>query len=277
MFLLRYLTLASIVLIAASCQTLPQSPQSTTGGAAKDPLGEIIARGALRVGLSGDQPPFSMRGRNGELMGLDVDLAGALAQAMGLEAELVALPFAELLPTLEATGVDVVISAMTITPERNSRVPFAGPYYISGTAALTKSDALAHVDSIETLDGALGRYAAVSGTTNEAFAREYLPAASLISTRDFDAALALLLNDEVDALLANFPLCRYAAMRHPEAGFSEQMMPFTVEPLGIAIRADAPLLVNLVQNYLDTLEYAGVLGQLKARWLSEDDWLDKMP
>ena len=277
MRVLRRLAIASFVLVALGCQTPAPTLPNTSGGVAEDPLNEIIGRGALRVGLSGDQPPFSMRGRDGELMGLDVDLAEALAHAMGLEVEFIRLPFAELLPTLEAARVDVVISALTITPERNARVPFAGPYYVSGTAVLTKSDALAHVNSVATLDRKELRYAAVAGTTNEAFARDHLPAATLISTRDFDAAVALVLNDEVDALLADFPLCRYAAMRHPEAGFSERMAPFTVEPLGVAIRADAPLLVNLVQNYLDTLEYAGVLGQLKARWLGDDDWLDKMP
>ncbi len=270
---LRRLTIALLVALLAGCQTL--------GGAgsapANDPLNQIIASGSLRVGLSGDQPPFSMRGRDGKLMGLDVDLAETLAKAMGLETELVALPFAELLPALESARVDLVISALTITPERNARVPFAGPYYVSGTAALTRSDELAHVTSIDVLNGADRRYAAVAGTTNEAFARDQLPAATLVSTRDFDEAVELVLAGEVDAVLADFPLCKYAAMRHPEAGFSERMTPFTIEPLGIAIRADAPLLVNLVSNYLDTLEYTGLLGQLKARWLGDDAWLDSMP
>jgi ABC-type amino acid transport substrate-binding protein len=273
MRVLRTLALASAVSLLASCTSLGGGAASPAG----DPLADIIGGGTLRVALSGDQPPFNMRDRDGELMGLDVDLANALANAMGLEAELVTMPFAELLPALEATRVDVVISALTITAERNARVPFAGPYYVSGTAALSKSDALARVEDIGVLDDAKRRYAAVAGTTNETFVRDHLSAATLVSTRDFDSAIALLIADEVDAVLADFPLCKYAAMRHAEAGFSERMTPFTVEPLGVAIRADAPLLVNLVQNYLDTLEYAGVLGQLKARWLGDDGWLDAMP
>jgi polar amino acid transport system substrate-binding protein len=267
------LLLPTLVLSAGGCHT----PVAGAPGAQPDPLHEIIASGTLKVGLSGDQPPFNMRDREGELVGLDVDLADALARAMGLEVQLVAMPFADLLPALEDAKVDIVISALTITPERNVRVPFAGPYYVSGTAALTKSDDLANAVGTDALDDDGHRYAAVAGTTNETFAAQNLPSATLVRTASFDEAVALLLADEVDAVLADYPLCKYAAMRNPDAGFSERMMPFTVEPLGVAIRADAPLLVNLVQNYLDTLEYAGVLGQLKAHWLGDDDWLETMP
>ena len=269
MKLLRSLLCAAAVLGLASCQT----PAATT----PDPLHQLIESGQLRVGLSATQPPFSMRDRKGELMGLDVDLAHALARAMGLEAVLVPMPFAELLTTLESKGIDLVISAMTITPERNVRVPFAGPYYVSGTATLSKIDDLSLVSDISKLDDPALRFAAVKGTTNESFARSYLSSATLITTTDFDAAVELVLKDEVDAVLADYPLCKVALMRHPDAGFSSLMTPFTIEPLGIAIRADAPRLVNLVDNYLDTLEYSGLLGQLKARWLGDERWLERLP
>ena len=48
-------------------------------------------------------------------------------------------------------------------------------------------------------------------------------------------------------------------------------------PLGIALPAGSPLFANLVQNYLNTLDYTGLLIQMKVRWLSEGDWLSEMP
>ena len=68
-----------------------------------------------------------------------------------------------------------------------------------------------------------------------------------------------------------------SVMRNPDAGLSALRQPFTVEPLGIALPADAPLLVNLVQNYLATLEYTGLLTRFKAKWLSDDAWLAELP
>jgi ABC-type amino acid transport substrate-binding protein len=65
--------------------------------------------------------------------------------------------------------------------------------------------------------------------------------------------------------------------RNPNAGLSTSKVPLTAEPLGIALPADDPLFVNLVQNYLTTLEYTGLLSEFKARWLAEGAWVSELP
>ena len=159
-------------------------------GSRDDALPRILASGALRVGISADQPPFNMPSRSGGVMGFDVDLADALGDAMGLEVRYEVMAFAELLPALEARRIDLIVSAMTITPVRNARVPFAGPYFVSGTAVLAKPEALDDVAHLQEMVDADLRVATVAGTTNEAFARALLSAEQLQSTPDFDAAVA---------------------------------------------------------------------------------------
>jgi ABC-type amino acid transport substrate-binding protein len=66
-------------------------------------------------------------------------------------------------------------------------------------------------------------------------------------------------------------------MRHPEAGLSTLMTPFTIEPLGIALPAGDPLFINLIQNYLNTLESTGLLVQFKAKWFSDGSWISELP
>ncbi|MCH2110866.1 MAG: transporter substrate-binding domain-containing protein, partial [Polyangiaceae bacterium] len=68
---------------------------------------EIVQRGTLRVAMSGDQPPFNAVSRSGEYLGFEVDLASALARSIGVELEIVELPFAELLPAVEQHQVDM--------------------------------------------------------------------------------------------------------------------------------------------------------------------------
>ena len=68
-----------------------------------------------------------------------------------------------------------------------------------------------------------------------------------------------------------------SVMRNPLAGLSTLVTPFTVEPLGIALPAGDPLFVNLVENYLNTLEGTGLLVQLKAKWFSEGSWVSELP
>jgi ABC-type amino acid transport substrate-binding protein len=69
---------------------------------------------------------------------------------------------------------------------------------------------------------------------------------------------------------------RFALARHPDEGLAELPMPLSTEPIGIALPADSPLLANLVQNYLNTLEYTGLLMEMKAYWLGDDEWLSEL-
>ncbi len=166
---------------------------------------------------------------------------------------------------------------MTITPERNARVAFAGPYLISGKSVLTKSDRISSVETPEELDSPERSYAALAGSTSEAFVQDILPRARLVSTTDYDAAVRMVLGDEVDAMVADYPICALSILRHPEAGLSMLTTPFTLEPLGIALPPDDPLFVNLVENYLRTLEGTGLLTQLKAKWFSDGSWVAELP
>jgi ABC-type amino acid transport substrate-binding protein len=265
---------AGFALGLAGCQSFPGSSDRT------EPSGylpAILERGELRVGISGDLPPLNMKNKQGEIIGLEVDLVAALAHAMGLEVRLVEIPFVDLIPALERGEVDLVISGMTMTPERNARVAFVGPYFISGTSIVTKSEEIASAVEPENVDASGRKFAALEGTTSALFVQEVLPQSQLVETPTYEEAVAMVIAGEVDGLVADFQVCILATWRHPEAGLMAIRTPFTVEPLGIALPPDAPLLHNLVSNYLNTLEDTGLLAQLKAKWLADGSWLSELP
>ena len=273
---LRVLLSGLLLLVLSACQSLPTGGAGT-GEPAPDRLQRIVERGELRDGHSGNQPPLNMKNKSGDVIGLEVELIEALARSMGLEVRLVAMPFADLLPALEKGDVDLVMSGMTITPERNARVAFVGPYVISGKSLLTKSKTIANVESAAALDVENRTYAALRGSTSEDFVKTNLPKAKLVPTQDYDSAVRMVIADEVDALVADYPICALSVLRHPEAGLSMLVTPVTVEPLGIALPADDPLFVNLLENYLTTLEGTGLLTQLKGRWFSDGSWVSELP
>ena len=103
------------------------------------------------------------------------------------------------------------------------------------------------------------------------------PKAKLVATVDYDEAVQMVLDDEVDALIADYPICALSVLRFPDAGLSTLITPFTIEPLGIALPADDPLFVNLVENYLSTIEGTGILIQLKAKWFADASWISQLP
>jgi polar amino acid transport system substrate-binding protein len=264
----------------AGCQSLGVSRDSSgtpSGPPASSPLARILDRGELRVATSGDLPPLSMKNRSGELIGLEVDIVSALAHAMGLEVRLVETPFPDLLDTLLAGEVDMVISGMTMTPERNAHVAFVGPYFISGTSVLTKDEDIASEQEPKNLNVEGRRFAALAGSTSASFVREVLPLTILVETAGYDEAVQMVISGEIDGLVADFQICILSTWRHPQEDLMAVRTPFTIEPLGIALPPDAPLLLNLVSNYLSTLEDTGLLAQLKAKWLSDGSWLSELP
>lgn len=270
---------ALCALALTACQSLPGAGAGAAPAAADSGgrIDQVLARGELRVGLTANQPPLNVKSRSGAYMGLEVDVVNALADSMGVEVRFVETPFAELLDRLEAGDVDMVISGLTITPERNARVAFAGPYLISGKSLLTRDEKLARAEHAADLDDPKRRYAALEGSTSAQFVRDWMPSAQLRTTVDYDAAVQLVMKDEVDALIADFPICALSVLRYPNAGLWRHRNPFTIEPLGIALPADDPLFVNLVDNYLETLDDSGILTALKVKWFSTGDWIEELP
>lgn len=240
-------------------------------------LSRIVTSGELRVGMSGSQPPFSVKSKSGELIGYDVDLANLLAAAMNVKLKIVEKPFAQLLPALEAGEVDAVMSGMTMTPERNLRVAFVGPFMVSGKSILTKSSTLASIQEAEDIDQSRIKLVALEGSTSERFVKKVLPKTQFIPAKDYDEAVAAVMDGSADAMVADFPICALTMMRYPDAGFATLSEPLTIEPIGMALPAGDSLLLNMVENYFGALEGIGLLDELEQKWFEDGSWLIQVP
>jgi polar amino acid transport system substrate-binding protein len=229
------------------------------------------------VGVSGNQPPFVVKAKSGELIGFEVDLANLLADAMGVDLKLVEKPFAQLLPALEAGEVDAVMSGMTMTPARNMRAAFVGPYMVSGKSILTKSSTLAAIDEAEDIDQSKVKLVALKGSTSQDFVKRALPVAQLTAVEDYDQGVKAVLDGTADAMVADFPICALSVLRYPEAGLTTLVKPLTIEPIGIALPAGDSLMLNMVENYLGALEAIGLIEELEKTWFEDGAWLIQVP
>jgi len=252
---------------------------SMTGPAvqAGDTLQRVIDFKVLKVGMSADQPPMNMTSRDGALMGLDVDLARALARAMRVRLEISTMPFGQLLQALEEEKVDAVISGLSITPERAERVAFVGPYMMSGKSILTRDALLSKVDSTEAFNRKEVKLAALRNSTSAVFVREAAPDATLVEVADYDEGVRKLREDEVDAMVADMPVCILTVLRYPDADFVTLEEPLTIEPIGIAVSREDRQFQNLLDNYLRVLEKTGVLNQLRKKWFEDSGWVAALP
>lgn len=240
-------------------------------------IDRILKNKELRVGISGDQPPLHMKTKDGEIIGLDVDLAKIMADVMGVKLNIVNIPFPELLPALEAGKIDMIISGMTMTPQRNLKVAFVGPYYISGKSILAKSDRIALIQNSNDINKPDMTLAVLKNSTSQMFAEKFAPKAKLMRTQSLDESLNLLLKGEVDAVVSDHPFCMVSAFRYQHKGLASLKTPINFEPLGIAVPPDDPLFINWVENLLKTFQGSGELNNLTMHWFKDTSWLMRLP
>jgi polar amino acid transport system substrate-binding protein len=264
--------LALIFSLLSGCAEVNRVPTPS----ASPVVDRILSSGELRVGMSGDMPPLNMTTKEGKVIGLDADLAALVADAMGVKLNVQKMEFSGLLPALEAGRIDMIISNMTMTPDRNLKVAFVGPYFTSGKGLLTKRSTLAEVKKMEDLNNPAFTFVALKGSTSEAVTKAGAPKAKLIAVASENEGVQMVLDGKADGMLADFPICAVAAYRYPGSGLVSVVAPITYEPIGFGVPKGDPLLVNLLQNLLNGLEKAGYMKELGEKWFGKPTWIDQL-
>jgi polar amino acid transport system substrate-binding protein len=259
MRLMLTVSIIIFVIISSNAQAVEGAPV----------ISRIQKSGKLVIGTSGNMPLMSEKLMTGELVGFDIDMAKAMAETMGVKLELKSMPFDQLIPALEQGTVDVVLSNMTMTMDRNMRVAFAGPYFVSGKCLITKEQEIAQADEPEDLKEADAKIAVVRGTTSENFVKELLPQARRMPVENVDKGTNMVAKGEANAFLTDFPICLSVMKRYPDNGFQSVVSLLTYEPIGIALPANDPLLMNLAKNFIDRAENVGLIQGLAVKWFGQ--------
>ena len=245
--------------------------------AASPVLDRVVDSGVLKVAMSGEQPPFNMRSRDKSMIGFDVDLARSLAESMHVKLEIVQMPFGELLAGLVAGKADMVISGMSITPERTREVSFVGPYTLSGKSILTTAGIEGVVTSTAEFNNPEIRMVALENSTSEMFVQRNFPAAELHAVANYDEGIQMLLTGRIDAIVADIPILKLSMLRYPGAGLSMIEPALSIEPIGVAIPKNDQQFENLVRNYVSSVQNAGLMGRLYKKWFEDNGWIALLP
>jgi ABC-type amino acid transport substrate-binding protein len=240
-------------------------------------LSRVIKTNTLRVGMSANQPPLNVKGKSGQMIGLEVDLANGLAYALGFELEIVQKPFGELLGALKKGKVDMVMSGVDITAARSQDFLFVGPYLLSGKSLVTTSKALAGAETVDDINTPDVIFVTLKNSTSEAFVKKNLSKAKSVAVDDYEAAVAMVIDGKASAMIADLPACALAVLRNPDAGLVMLAEPLSVEPMGIAVSAKDGHFYNLIENYIDAIEATGILSGLREKWFDDPSWLDELP
>lgn len=240
-------------------------------------LDRIQAKKELVVGTAASMPPLNMTTKDRQIVGMEVDLAQLFADAMEVKLTLKPMHFGDLLPALGKGQVDMILSGMTMTPLRNLKVAFVGPYFASGKSILTKKENVESLDEVSKINQPDKVLVALKGSTSQMFVERLLPKAKLQVADDYDQAVAMLRDNKVMAMVADYPICVVSVHRYPDWGLATLSKPISYEPIGIALPASDPLLVNWVQNVLNFLDKTGQLDAITQRWFRDTSWISRLP
>ncbi|MCV9888221.1 transporter substrate-binding domain-containing protein [Metabacillus halosaccharovorans] len=136
-----------VVGLLAACGTAEQEGNDTSSGA------EGEDKKVLKMATSADYPPFEYidTAKGSDIIGFDIDLVNALAEKTGYEVEIQDMDFNSLIPALQAKQIDIVLSGMTPTPEREENVDFSDVYYSAKHMIVSLKDK--EIKTVEELEG----------------------------------------------------------------------------------------------------------------------------
>lgn len=254
-----YGVLLVLTLILSGCNGAAPVPEST--------IAKVQQKGELVLGTSGNMTPMTRQLDNGDVVGLDIDLANVMAAALKVKLTIKVMPLEKLAPALANGEVDVVLSNYTMTPERNTVVAFVGPYLTSGKCLITKLPDLANAKKDE-LATTSSNLVVIEGSTSEAFAKALMKQATIIPAKTQDTAVEMVRNGKADAMLTDFPICQATVVNNPDDNFVSIFSRLTYEPIGIAVKGNDAHFINWTQNFLDRMEKTGYLAALGQKWLS---------
>ncbi len=226
-----------------------------------------LADGTLTFGSDIAYAPFEFYQEGTETPdGLDIDLAEAIAAALGVDVEFVNSGFDGIIPALETDDFDAIISAMTATAERAEIIDFVN-YITVGTGILVPAG---NPDGIATLDDLCGKTVAVQlGTIQVGMLEDQnevcTDAITIITFDTNPLAVEDLLTGGSDANFSDFPV----AFTDAEASEGEAEVVETQiapEPYGIGIRKDSTELKGVLEEALQAIIADGTYASILATW-----------
>jgi His/Glu/Gln/Arg/opine family amino acid ABC transporter permease subunit len=249
-------------LLAYACVVVIMGLPTGTARAGTE-LAAIRERGEVIIGTDATYPPFEEKVGDG-FRGFDIDLGNAIAREMGVKARWVNISFDGIFPALLSGKFDMVMSGVTITPERQKQMAFSDPYYDSGQIlAVRKGNT-----TIRKPEDLRGKTAAAQLGTTGQFALEKIGGINIRKYNDLNLALLEVTNGRADAAVGDLPAVREMIRKgHPRLTIVGELL--NDEKVGIVMRQGEPELQTAVNTALEKIRATGEYARIHERWLGE--------
>jgi len=230
-----------------------------------DPLlKKIKTEGKIVIGTDATYPPMESINEKGEFVGFDIDLGKEIAKDLGVNAEFKNIVWDEIFNALLNKEVDIVISSVTITPERAKIMAFSDPYFNAGQVIVTTVEKTKEIKGKEDLAGK--KLGVQIETTSEREAKKLTDPQLVISYENYDLAVNDLLAGKIDAIIIDYPAAFGVISKSKNLKIVGE--PFTQEFYGVVLRKEDTVLLGEINKTIRRLKNEGILKELEAKWFS---------
>lgn len=238
----------------------------------------VIAKaGVLRAAVDLSYAPFAGSVK-GQKVGLDVDVAAAIADQLGLKLELVDAKPAAAAALVSSGSVDVALGALTVDSAVSSQLAFAGTYIsdapavfsiaATGAAAASGSAPAPALDTTATVASLAGKRIAVQqGSLAYWVLLDTLGDTQLVLVPSLDEAFKSVASGKADVAAGDALVGAYLLRTYPTFSYIGQVG--SAYPLGVGVSQAKPQLEAQVRAVLDKLASEGVLETIRNKWFGD--------
>lgn len=273
---------ALALVLACGLTACASGPDASAGGtndsaannsAAADPAdGTNTADSAdgktLNVAMELAYPPFETKDDAGNPEGLAVDFIRDFGKAYGYDVRIENTAWDGLIPSLQSGKADLVISSMTITPERLESVDFSDPYAMAQLAIL--ANAQSGIGSIDDLNQPGKKVAVKTGSTGDVYATKNLTNAEIVRLADESACVTEVVQGKADGFLYDQLTIYRNHAANPDTT-EAVFIPFQdAESWGIAVKKGNTELLDQLNAFIAQSKTDGEFDRLTEKYLSEE-------
>ncbi|GAB2046531.1 arginine ABC transporter substrate-binding protein [Agathobaculum sp. TL06] len=248
-----------------------QNEDSNTDAAATDST-DTADGGVLRMGTNATFPPYEFTDENGEVAGIDAEIAAAVAEKLGMELDITDMAFESLIPALQAGTIDIVLAGMTVDPERAEQVNFTDSYATGVQVVIIPESS--DIAPVEQEDGSMavdltGKTIGVqTGTTGDLYCTDEYGQENVKQFDNGPLAVAALVNGQIDCVVIDQePAKNYVAANE---GLKILDTAYANENYAAAISKDNTELLEQVNAAMQELKDDGTLQSIIDKYIPAD-------
>lgn len=244
----------------AETETTAESEEGTADASAEI---KTVSDGVLTMGTNAAFPPYEFYDGD-KIVGIDTEIAEALAAKLGLKLEVVDMDFAAIVTAVQSGKVDVGIAGMTVDEERLKNVDFTDSYATGVQAIIVTEDS--EIASVDDLEGKL--IGVQEGTTSHMFCADDYGDDSVIAYTNGATAVQALLQGKVDCVVVD----EQPAISFVEANEGLKILDtkYAVEDYAIAVGKENTALKDALNTAMQELKDDGTIQGILDKYIKAE-------